>query len=420
MNIGLRGIFIAIVEDREIACRLLGKLVAMRLTTVVFLLLACMFHQAVSAIARTNAQEAAPQMEPYPMQTKLRLAQAKGSPNPNTVGIVTGRPNGTDFAFAHEISTVLATGQETGPRGEVALRILPMVGKGGIQNVRDVLTLPGADMSIAPTILLDRLRASKELGDISKSLVYIAPLFQEELHILARPEIRTVADLAGRRVNLGEEDSGMEILARDILSRLGVKAREINVDQIAAAEGMRNGDIAATVFITGKPARWLERYAREDGFHLVPVPHISSLGEDYLPTTFTHQDYASLIATDERIATLAVGSVLIAYNAPRTSERYQRLETFVNAFFSRISEFESPARHPKWKELNVAAVWPGWSRFAPAERWLKRRRLAAPDADARAEFERYLDQPGKVPTGTERERLFQDFLRWWREGIRGR
>lgn len=420
MNIGLRGIFIAIVEDRETACRPHGKLVPMRLATVVFPLLACMFHQAVPSIARTNAPEAAPQMQPYPMQTMPRLAQAKRSPNPNTVGIVTGRPNGTDFAFAHEISTVLATGQETGPRGEVALRILPMVGKGGIQNVRDVLTLPGADMSITPIILLDRLRASKELGDISKSLVYIAPLFHEELHILARPEIRTVADLAGRRVNLGEEDSGTENLARDIFSRLGLKAREINVDQNAAAEGMRNGDIAATVFITGKPARWLERYAREDGFHLVPVPHISSLGEDFLPTTFTHQDYPNLIATDERIATLAVGSVLIAYNSPRTSERYQRLETFVNAFFSRISEFESPARHPKWKEINVAAVWPGWSRFAPAERWLKQRRLAAPDADARAEFERYLDQSGNVPSATERERLFKDFLRWWREGIRGR
>jgi uncharacterized protein len=419
MKIGLRDIFIAIAEDRERACRPHGKLVPVRWVTVVFLLLPWLFHQAVPSIAGTNAPEVATQMQPYPTQTMPRLAQVKRSPNSNTVGIVTGRPYGTDFAFAHEISTVLATGQETGPRGEVALRILPMIGKGGIQNVRDVLTLPGADMSITPIILLDRLRASKELGDISKSLVYIAPLFHEEIHILARPEIRTVADLAGRRVNLGEEDSGPEILARDILSRLGLKAIEINVDQSAAAEGMRNGDIAATVLITGKPARWLERYARENGFHLVPVPHISSLGEDYVPATFIHQDYPDLIAADEHIPTLAVGSVLIAYNAPRTSERYQRLETFVNAFFSRIWEFASPARHPKWKEINVAAVWPGWNRFAPAERWLKQRRSAAPDAESRADFERYLDQSGTVPSATERERLFQDFLRW-REGIRGR
>jgi TRAP-type uncharacterized transport system substrate-binding protein len=347
------------------------------------------------------------------MQTMPRLAQAKRSPNTNTVGIMTGRPTETDFAIAQEISTVLATGQETGPKGEMALRILPMVGKGGIQNVRDVLTLPGADMGIAPKLLLNRLRASKELGDISKSLVYIAPLFHEELHILARREIRTVADLAGTRVNLGEEDSGTNILARDILTRLGLKATEINVDQNAAVERMRNGDIAATMFITGKPARWLERY---DGFHLVPVPYTSSLEEDYLPASFTHEDYPNLIATDERIDTLAVGSVLITYNSPRASERYQRLETFVNAFFSRISEFESPARHPKWREINIAAEWPGWTRFAPAERWLKQRRSTAPDADSRAEFERYLDQSGVVPSATERERLFQDFLRWWRKG----
>jgi TRAP-type uncharacterized transport system substrate-binding protein len=427
MNIGLRGIFIPIVDDRQTVCRSHGKLGPLRLATVVFLLLAYLFYQAVPSIARTIAPEAEPQMQPYPVQTMPRLAEAKRSPNPNTVGIVTGRANGTDFAIAHEISTVLTTGQETGPRGEVALRILLMVGKGGIQNVRDVLTLPGADIGIAPKILLDRLRASKELGDISKSLVYIALLFQEELHILARREIRTVADLAGKRVNLGEEDSSTDILARDILRRLGLQATEINVDQNAAAEGMRNGDIAATVFITGKPARWLERYAREDGFHLVPVPYASSLEQDYLPGTFTHQDYPNLIATDERIATLTVGSVLVASNSPRTSDRYQRLETFVNAFFSRISEFESPARHPKWKEINIAAVWPGWTRFAPAERWLKQRRLAAPDADSRAapdadsraEFERYLDQSGIVPSATERERLIQDFLRLRREG-RGR
>jgi uncharacterized protein len=251
-------------------------------------------------------------------------------------------------------------------------------------------------------------------------LVYIAPLFNEELHILARREIHTVADLAGRRVNFGEEDSGTNILARDIFRRLGLKATEINVDQNTAVEGMRNGDITATVFITGKPTNWLERYARENDFHLVPVPYVSSLEDDYLPATFTHEDYPNLIATDEKIHTLAVGSVLIAYNSPRTSERYQRLERFVNAFFSRISEFENPAQHPKWKEINIAAVWPGWSRFAPAERWLKQRRLAAPDADARAEFERYLDQSGNVPSATERERLFKDFLRWWREGIKGR
>jgi TRAP transporter TAXI family solute receptor len=418
MNIGLSGIFTAVIEDRQRACRSHGKLMPIRLTTAVFLLWACMLHQAVPSLARTNAPEAAPPMQPHPMQTMRHLAQAKRPANYNTVGIVTGPPNGTDFAIAHEIATVLASAQETGPRGEVALRILPMIGKGGIQNVRDVLTLPGADMGITSKILLERLRASKELGDISKSLVYIAPLFHEELHILARPEIRTLADLAGRRVNLGEEDSGMEILARDIFSRLGLKAREINVDQNAAAEGMRNGDIAATVFITGKPAAWLERYAREDGFHLVPVPYTSSLDDEYLPATFTHQDYPNLIATGESVATLAVGSVLIAYNSPRASERYRRLETFVNAFFSRISEFEGPARHPKWKEINVAALWPGWTRFAPAERWLKQRRLAAPDAESRAEFERYLDRSGNVLPPTERERLFQDFLRW-RKG-RGR
>jgi uncharacterized protein len=417
MNIGFRGIFIAPVEDRKAACRPHRKLVLMRWPAVVVLLSACMFHQAVPSIARTNAPDAVPQAPPDPAQTVLRLAQARRSTG--TVGIVTGGPDGTDFAIAHEISTVLATGQETGPRGEVSLRILPMIGKGGIQNVRDLQTLPGADMTITSTLLLNRLRASKELGDISKSLVYITPLFPEELHILARAEIRTIADLAGRDVNLGEQGSDTEFLARDILNRVGVKVRETNIDQNAAVERMQRGDIAATVFITGKPARWLERDGRWDGFHLVTVPYTPSLLQDYLPATFTQQDYPNLIAAEERIDTVAVESVLIAYNWPRTSERYQRLEAFVNAFFSRVSEFESSARHPKWKQINIAAVWSGWSRFAPAERWLKQRGSAGGDAALRAQFERYLEQSRKAPSATERERLFEEFLRW-REGIRGR
>jgi uncharacterized protein len=418
MNIGFRGIFVA-VADRASACRPQGKLVLLRWPAVVVLLLGCMFHQAAPSIARTNAPEAEALVPPDPAQSMLRLVQAKRSAGQNTVGIVTGGPDGTDFAIAHEISTVLATGQETGPRGEVALRILPMIGKGGIQNVRDVQTLPGADMTITSTLLLNRLRASKELGDISKSLVYITPLFPEELHILARAEIRTIAELAGRDVNLGEEGSDTEILARDILNRVGVKVRETNIDQNAATERMRTGDIAATVFITGKPARWLERDGRWDGFHLVPVPYTPSLLQDYLPATLTQQDYPNLIAADERIDTVAVGSVLIAHNWPRTSERYQRLEAFVNAFFSRVSELASSARHPKWKQINIAAVWSGWSRFAPAERWLKQRGLVGGDAASRAEFERFLDQSGKIPSAAARERLFQEYLRW-RERIRGR
>jgi TRAP transporter TAXI family solute receptor len=367
-----------------------------------------------AADARTGEPGSASQLQRATARSAkpLTLVKQVNPANRYTVGFVTGPPTGTDATIAHEISTVLAAGQETGPNGEMALRVLGMVGRGGIQNVRDVLTLPGADLSMVPVVLLNRLRDRKELGDIDKKLAYLAPLFTEEFHVVARREIRSAADLAGKTVNLGEEGSNTDILAREILASLDLKVEDINVDQKQAFERMRAGEVAATMIVAGRPSSILSDAVRDAGFHLVPIPFTSTLDGDYLPATLTHEDYPNLIGQNERVNTLAVGSVLVAYDWRRGTERYQLLQTFVESFFSRISEFHAAARHPKWKEVNLAADLPGWRRFGPAERWLKRSQPAG-EVALRNEFERFLDQTGSVdPARTDRERLFQDFLRW--------
>jgi uncharacterized protein len=94
-----------------------------------------------------------------------------------TAGIVTGGPQSTDFAIAYEIAEALGPDQETGPHNAKALQVMPMVGSGGIQNIVDLLTLPGADMAIAPAVLLNRVRDSGKFGDIQNKLVYIAHCF---------------------------------------------------------------------------------------------------------------------------------------------------------------------------------------------------------------------------------------------------
>src|SRR5262249_37145860 len=127
--------------------------------------------------------------------------------NRYTAGLVAGPSQSTDFAIAQDIASVLASGQETGPHGETALRVLPMIENGGSRNILDALTLAGADMTIAPVVIANRLRDAKTFADIRDKLVYIVPLFIEEFHLLARPEIESLTDLAGKTVNLGEEGS---------------------------------------------------------------------------------------------------------------------------------------------------------------------------------------------------------------------
>jgi uncharacterized protein len=353
------------------------------------------------SVAPTEQARAAPRKHTDPGKEDPGKESATSASH-FTTGLVTGSPQSTEFAVAQDIATTLASGQETGPRGEVALRVLPMVGNGGSRNVLDVLTLADADMTIAPVVLVDRLREAKTFGDIRNKLVYVAPMFSQEFHLIVRPEIKSLVDLAGKKVNLGEEGSAGAVLGLEVLNGLDVKFDAANLGLDAALDGMRKGQISAAVLLSAKPVDSLARYAQFNAVRLLPIPYTPAMRREYQPSTLRHDDYPTLLGVDEIVDTIAVRSALFAYNWPSRNERYQLLEFFVQTFFSRFSEFLGDAHHPKWRELNLAEPLPGWKRFAPAELWLERQ------AD-RGKLDRF---PAPSSTGDSPDRgAFDEFLR---------
>jgi TRAP-type uncharacterized transport system substrate-binding protein len=380
-----------------------------------FIAAACLGEHMQESFAQTRPS-VSPRESANVSPRKESAPRKEVSENRYTAGLVTGAPHSTEFAIAQEIATMLASGQETGPHGEMALRVLPMVGNGGVRNVLDVLTLAGADMTIAPVVLVDRLRKARTFGDISDKLVYIAPLYIEEFHLLARPEIRSLTDLAGKSVNLGEEGSAGAVLGREVLNSLDVKISEVNLGLDAALEGMRNRQIFAALLVSGKPVDFLARDAQSDGIHFLPIPYSPALRDDYLPSTFRHENYPSLIGTSETVDTIAIKSALFAYNWPVRNERFGLLELFVQTLFSRFPELLGDAHHPKWREVNLPSVLPGWQRFRPAERWLQRQPVGEPALHSA--FDRFLEQKS-ISNPPDREQLFQEFMRW-RQRTQGR
>src|SRR5262249_6170158 len=104
--------------------------------------------------------------------------------------------------------------------------------------------------------------------------------------------------------------------------------------------------------------------------HLIPVPYDQRLRDLYLPTTLSADEYPNLLPPGEKVETVAISMLLVSFDWPQNSERYEKVARFTNAFFSKIDEFMKPPRHPKWQEASIAATIPGWQRFKAADDWL--------------------------------------------------
>src|SRR5580698_9154124 len=347
-----------------------------------------------------------------PLPDKPNLGTLGERLNGNTIAIVSGNPNATYLTIAYDMSDVLDDGDN--------FRILPVIGKGGGQNIRDVRFLKGIDLGITQSIILNGFRESNEIGNIDDKIVYIAKLFNEEMHVVVRADsgITSLDQLDGKKVNFSDIGSGSQLSSRDIFRRLGIQAQEVNMGQGDAFEKIKSGEIAATILIAGKAAGSMGKLKAADGFRFLPVPFAKQLQNDYLPATLEHDDYPNMVDANASVGTVAVGAVLIAYNWPRQSERYNRIAKFVDAFFPKLAELQKPPRHPKWHETNLAAVVPGWTRFAAAEEWLvhNRPQQSAAATASREQFNQFLAAQrslGKTDkTGANNEQLFQEFVKW--------
>jgi uncharacterized protein len=322
--------------------------------------------------------------------------------NQNTVTVISGNPNGAYLYLAYDMSAVLDDGNE--------LRVLPIVGKGGYQNVLDILYLKGVDLGITQSNIMSYLKRTGEFGpNIDGRLSYIAKLYNEEMHILAGSGIDSIRDLDGKKVNFSDAGSGTQFSTRLIFQLLGIKATEINVGQGDAYQMLKSGEIAATILIAGKPAGSFAKFKLDPSMRLLPVPYTEALEQDYFPAKLTNDDYPNMIPKGSSIETVAVGSVLAVYNWPRDTDRYRRVARFVDAFFSKFAEFQKPARHPKWNETNLSSTLKGWKRFPAAEEWLAENaaRSAVDPTIVPAQAARAAHYSAE-----EQERLFKAFMEW--------
>jgi uncharacterized protein len=326
---------------------------------------------------------------------------------PVTIGIMGGEIDGTFMRVATDLTSVLNTND---------MRIVPVVGKGSLQNIGDLLHLPGVDLAlVAADALTYAQTAHLYPGDLGK-IQYICKLYENDVHVCARPEIQTLADLQGKPVNIDVEGAGTNLTARAILKMLGI-APELRTDEPGIGqEKLKRGEIAANIYCAGRPVRLFATAPAGTGLHFIPVPSNEQVEKVYVPGgLLTHAEYPTLIPEEASVETVGVGVSLAVFGWQPGTTRYRNLVAFVDAFFSKFPELLKPPHHPAWHNVNLAAAQPGWTRFPPAEAWLAQHRpSAAPpeiaDVKMQQQFDAYLTQHG-VPqlTPAQREATLQYF-----------
>lgn len=343
--------------------------------------------------------------------------------NTDTVTIIASSTASTYTRIAEDIQNVL---DDVDPNG---LRVLPMLGRGGGQNFHDILFLRGVDIGTTDADYMRYFKQKDPLlyGDADQHVQYITKLFNVEFHVLARTDIRSYSDLVGKKVNFWKPLSITAMAAENIFRALGIDVIPTNFDNDLAIEKLRTGEISAVVRMSGAPHNDYVGVKPADAFHLVPLTDanlpkdkLSQLMELYLPTALRHEQYPELIPEGQLVPTVAGSVVLAVYAWPEGSNDYQRIANFVKVFFDNINKFSSPARHPKWREVNLAATVPGWRRFKAAQEWLNANRTELTGSiDLKRDFERYVQEYQRASgrralSAGEQDALYQEFLAWWK------
>lgn len=336
-----------------------------------------------------------------PAQTASAFNPARA--NTGTLGVISGGADGTYIRIAADLANVL-DGED--------LRVLPMIGRGSLQNLRDIMFLRGVDIGIVQMDAREQLKAENLQNDAVRRLRFITRLYNEEVHIIANREITDIRQLEGKKVNIDKAGSGTNLTSRLIFDKLGIKPEMTTFDQASSYAKLKSGDIQAAVYVAGRPVRAIAEFQTDGRFHLLPIPFEGEIAESYFPARFANSDYPQLVDKENAVETLAVGSLLAVFNWPESSDRYGRVKRFVDAFFSRFDEFLQPGRHPKWKEVNLAADVPGWERVKPAQAWLDRAAMASKPSPQGQSFESFLKGRGIDVSAEQREVLFREFLAW--------
>ena len=117
-------------------------------------------------------------------------------------------------------------------------------------------------------------RSFEDTGAL-KSFRVVAGLYAESVQLITMdPEIKSVADLAGKSVSIGAPGSGVYFNAMDVLAAAGLTEADIKPQYMSFADstdGLKDGKIDAAFIVAGAPTAAITELCTTNDAYLVPI-----------------------------------------------------------------------------------------------------------------------------------------------------
>jgi uncharacterized protein len=247
---------------------------------------------------------------------------------------------------------------------ENGIRIVPMLGAGGLRALNDLENLPVVDAAIVTSDALIYAAQQDILNGQQTKFSYIARLSAVDVVLIARRDIANVKDLGGKRIATGPAQSAAFATGELIFNSFDIQFTRVAKQDEAAIDALNNGEADAALILGTD----ISTAALSDGrFHVLKLQIPPQLAKIYQPAILTSRELPGLVMGKQSVETVATSLTLAVFDRPNDLNQSKSLQNFTSMMF-KLSAGDSGS--------NLAAAVPGWKRHAESQKVLDQAQAA--------------------------------------------
>ncbi|MBP5313530.1 MAG: TAXI family TRAP transporter solute-binding subunit [Eggerthellaceae bacterium] len=259
------------------------------------------------------------------------------------------------FVTGGEAGTYYAVGQVIAQKvsGDTATKVSALSGNGSQANCN---ALKDGDVEFAfsqSDVASYAYNGTSLFTEQITNFSVVAALYMEQVQIVTcDSSIRTVADLAGKRVSIGARGSGVYFNAIDILGAYGITEADITPTYQSfadSADALTNGTIDAAFIVAGAPTSAITQLSVNKQAYLVSLDdaHINTLCASspfYSKNVIPANTYAGITSP---VTTVAISALVLVRNDVSENDVYN----FVSTIFNNLDTLTTS--HAKFGEFSL-------------------------------------------------------------------